>query len=99
MDWLSPVYAWGGATAAVLAGAGAVAYFFPPFRKHAIAAGLLVASVFTIYRKGAKDAAERAARQRAEEEREAVDRGNQARRDAERDVKSGSVRDPWDRSI
>ena len=95
-DWINPLYAYLGLAGMGIAGALAVAYFFPPFRKAALAVAAGIAGVAAIYRKGAKDASERAERQRKAEETAAIKRGHDARTNAERDVARG-VRDKFDR--
>jgi hypothetical protein len=80
-----------------IAGLLAVAYFFPPFRRLALSAAAVVLGVAAIYAKGASDAARRAKERREAEEKAAVERGERARADAERDAASG-VRDGYDRS-
>lgn len=96
-DWINPLYAYIGVGGVAVAACAVVAWYFPPLRKPAIAIGAGILAVLAIYRKGSKDASDRAARQRAEEERRAIERGHKARTDAERDVSSGRVRDRWDR--
>jgi hypothetical protein len=97
MDWINPLYAWGGLAAVIVAGCVAVAIYFPPFRKAAISVALGVVGVMAIYRKGSKDAAARKQREWDDAERASVKRGNQAHDDAKRDVASGRVRDKFDR--
>lgn len=97
MDWLNPSVGWGAFAFMIIAGCLAVAWYFPPFRKLALTIAGAVAGAFALYRKGAKDAAARKQRQWDEAERKSVERGNQARRDAERDVRDGRVRDRFDR--
>jgi hypothetical protein len=97
MDWINPLYAWGGLTAVIVAGCVAVAIYFPLFRKQAIAVALGVVGIMAIYRKGAKDASGRKQKEWDDAERKSIARGNKARSDAERDVNSGRVRDKFDR--
>jgi len=96
-DWINPLYGWlglgGGSVAALLA----LAWFFPPFRKWALGAAAIVAAAVGIYTKGSRDAAKRKQAEWDAAERKSVERGNKARADAERDVKSGKVRDKFDR--
>ena len=53
--WNSSV-AWFGIGGSLVLAAAAVAYFFPPFRKQAIAVGAGILGVLAIYGKGAADA-------------------------------------------
>jgi hypothetical protein len=97
MDYLfHSTFAWLGLGGVSLVALGAVAYFFPPFRKLAIEAGAAVFTVMAIYGKGAADAKRRdLARQKAEEDA-AILRATSNRNRADTDAASG-VRDGYDR--
>ena len=51
---------------AIIAACGAIAYFFPPFRKLAIEIGGLILAVMAIYGKGVKDRAAEEAKRKEE---------------------------------
>ena len=93
MDWINPLYGWLGLGGVSIAGLVAVAYFFPPFRKFALAAAGVVAAGLAIYTKGSRDAARRKQAEWDKAERRMVDKGNQARADAERDADAGRLSD------
>jgi hypothetical protein len=96
-DWINPLYGWLGLGGVIIAACVAVAIYFPPFRKIAIAVAGAVVAGLAIYAKGSKDAAKRKQAEWDKAERKSVDRGNKARADAKRDVASGRVSDKWDR--
>lgn len=73
----------------------AVALYVPFLRTKAMIAGALILGALGIYSKGKRDAKIAAAKRT----QEAIKRGQEARARAERDVNSGSVRDPRDRDI
>ena len=98
MDYLyHSTFAWLGLGGVALMALGAVAYFFPPFRKLAIEAGAAVFAVMAIYAKGANDAKVRdRAKQKAEEDaaiRRATSNRARATDDAARGVRDGFSRD------
>lgn len=78
-----------------LGGLGAVAWFFPPFRRLAIQAGFVLAALMFVYSKGKRDGIRRKQKEWLEAERRAEERARRARLDAERDAPR--VRDPRDR--
>ena len=96
-DWINPLVAWLGLGGVGIAGALAVAWFFPPFRKYALAAAGVIAAGLALYTKGSRDAAKRKQAEWDKAERKSGERGNKARADAERDVAAGRVRDKFDR--
>ena len=97
-DWINPLFAWLGLGGVGIAGLLALAYFFPPFRKLALAAAAVVAAGLAIYTKGSRDAAKRKQAEWDKANKRSIDKANKARADAERDVASGRVRDSeWDR--
>jgi hypothetical protein len=71
MDFLSPLLGWSLAAGGVVAAAAAVAWFFPPFRKYAIAAGLVALGLIGVYRKGYKDSSARESKRKEEAVRKA----------------------------
>jgi hypothetical protein len=91
------IWGWLGIGGSVIAACVAIGWFFPPFRKLAWTIAGATAGVLAIYTKGAADAKRRERERQAAAERKAVERGNKARADAERDVRTGRVRDKWDR--
>jgi membrane protein DedA with SNARE-associated domain len=97
LDFINPLYGWTGVTLAIVAGAAAVAYFFPPFRRYAGAAAIAAVGALTLYRKGYKAGESRTKREWDDAEKKSIDRGKQANADAKRDVRSGRVRDKFDR--
>lgn len=96
MDTFNWLYLWLGLGGTIIAGLGAVAYFFPPFRKQAIMGIGVVLGAMALYRKGSKDAESRVKAKWKHAEDKSTVRGNKALSDAKRDVASGRVRDPWD---
>lgn len=82
---------WGiiGTTALIVIACGVVAWFVPPLRKLALMVGGVVLAAASIYTKGNRDEA----RKWKEAEDRAVDKGNNARRDAERESAAGRLRD------
>lgn len=97
-DFISPLWGWLGLGSGAIAAYVAVAWFFPPFRKYAIAAGLVVLGLLGIYRKGYKQGGEHKQKEWDNAVERDMQKGNQARADAERDVDAGRVRnDKWDR--
>ena len=98
MDPFSPLVGWSLAGGGVIAAAAAVAWFFPPFRKYAIAAGLVTLGLLGIYRAGYKQGGARKKKEWDNAIERDVNKGRKARADAERDVAAGRVRsDKWDR--
>lgn len=93
MDWINPLWAYLGLGSLSIAGLLAIAWFFPPLRKYALAAGAVIAAALTIYTKGSRDAAKRKQAEWDRAERRMVDKGNQARADAERDADAGRLSD------
>ena len=71
MDPFSPLVGWSLAGGGVIAAAAAVAWFFPPFRKYAIAAGLVALGLIGVYRKGYKDSSARENKRKEEAVRKA----------------------------
>lgn len=72
----------------------AIAWFVPPLRPYAVSAIGAIIAAATIYTKGNRDAT----RKWNEAIERDVQKGEQARADAERDVAAGRVRgDEWDR--
>lgn len=97
-DFITPLVGWLGLGGGVIAAALAVAWFFPPFRKYALAAAGVIAGALTIYARGYADAGRRKQREWDNAIKRDVEKGRKARADAERDVAAGSVReDKWDR--
>lgn len=96
--WINPLVGWLGLGGISIAGLLAVAWFFPPFRKIALAAAGVMFAALSIYTKGSRDATKRKQAEWDAAERKSVERGNKARADAERDVAAGRVRrDKFDR--
>lgn len=90
MSWFDGWMALGGVS---IAGLLAVAWFFPPFRKIALAiAGGLAAAAF-IRQKGLNDGARKKQAQWDAAEKRMVEKGTAARRDAQRDADAGSLPD------
>lgn len=58
-DWINPLYGWLGLGGVIIAACVAVAIYFPPFRKIAIAVAVAVGGVLAAYSKGASDAKRR----------------------------------------
>jgi len=87
---------WGMVTAG--AAALAVAWFFPPFRQAAITVAIAAAGLLTARHIGRREGAARKQKEWDDAIVRDVQRGEAARRDAERDVDAGRVRgDEWDR--
>ncbi len=83
LHWLfSSLAGWLGITGLIIAGCAAVAYLFPPFRRLALEVAGVAFAAAAIYTKGNRDEA----RKWNEAEQAAIDKGNDARADAERDV-------------
>lgn len=101
-DWLTyhvftSLVGWLGLAGVIVVVCLAVAWFIPPFRRLALMVAGVVASAGAIYAKGSSDAARRKQEEWDNAERESKARGEQARRDAQRDVDAGRVRDKFDR--
>ena len=97
-NWLiGSIWGWASMTTVVVAGSLAVAYFIRPLRPYAlmVAGGALAIGAFAI--KVAEAAARRKQKEWDDAERKSIERGNKARRDAERSHAAGGVRDKWDR--
>jgi len=56
-DWINPLVGWLGLGGVSIAGLLAVAWFFPPFRKMALAAAAAMFALLTAYTKGSRDRA------------------------------------------
>lgn len=99
LDWINPLYAYLGLGGAAIAALIAVAIYFPPFRKIALAVAGAIAAGLAIYTKGSRDASKRASAQRAKDEQRAIDRAKAARAGAERDVADdpAGLRDKYNR--
>jgi hypothetical protein len=95
--FFNSIWGWLGIGGTIIAAAGAVAYFFPPFRKLALTVAATTAGVLAIYAKGSSDARKRKQAEWDAAEKKAIDRGNKAHADAKRDVAAGRVRDKFDR--
>ena len=102
IDWIalhifSSIWGWLGIGGLAIAGLLVVAYLFPPFRKNAIIVAAAIGGVLALSAKAARDA--RAANQRKWDKAEAksVERGHEARADAESQVASGKAKDKFDR--
>lgn len=70
-DWINPLVGWLGLGGVSIAGLLAVAFFFPPFRKMALAAAGVMFAALAIYRKGYRDNAELESQRREEAVRKA----------------------------
>lgn len=81
----------------ILAGAGAIAWFFPPFRRIALQIGAFVAGLLFIYSKGKRDGTRKTRKEWDAAERRTRETALEARRRAERDAAAGQLRDPRDR--
>jgi uncharacterized membrane protein len=92
-DWINPLYAFFGIGGAGIAGALALAWFFPPLRKYAVAAAGIIVAALTIYAKGSRDASRRKQAEWDKAEDRMVEKGNRARADAERDAAAGRLSD------
>lgn len=93
-DYLwNSLWGWLGLGGAIVAGALAVAWFFPPLRNIALTVAAGVAGAVAIYTKGSADAARRKQKEWDDAENRMVDKGNQARADAERAVDRGGLPD------
>jgi hypothetical protein len=90
MDWFDGWMALGGLS---IAGLLAVAWFFPPFRKYAIAAAGALAAASYVRQKGLNDGARKKQAEWDKAERGMVDKSTKARADAERTVAAGGVPD------
>ena len=89
---LHSLWGWLGLAGVIVAACVAVGYFFPPLRRIAIEVAAVVIAATAIYTRGSRD--EAAKWNRAIEKD--VQKGQQARSDAQRDVESGRVRgDGW----
>lgn len=98
MDLFSPLVGWSLLGGGGIAAAVAVAWFFPPFRKYAIAAGLVILGLLGIYRAGYRSGGARKKKEWDNAIERDVKKGRNARADAERAVGSGKLRtDEWDR--
>lgn len=88
------IYGWIGTAGLVVAACAVVAWYFPPFRQAAISIAGVVITAAAIYAKGNRDEAKKWDNAIAKD----VQKGQQARADAARDVDAGRVRgDEWDR--
>ncbi|HWL05679.1 MAG TPA: hypothetical protein VNQ99_12220 [Xanthobacteraceae bacterium] len=87
------IWTWYGLGGAVMASAGALAWFFPPLRKYALAAALTAAAALSVYHKGNRDGSRRTQRKWDDAETKSADKGRKARDDARRDVAAGRVSD------
>lgn len=97
-DWINPLAGWLGLGGVAIAACVAVAIYFPPFRRLAIAAGVAVAGALVLYGKGYRDAEKRKQKEWDDAEKRMVDKGNRARADAERDLAAGGLpNDEFDR--
>ena len=84
--------------AGIGAAAVAIAWFFPPFRQAAIAVAVAAAGLLTARHIGRREGAAKKQKEWDDAIVHDVQRGEAARRDAERDVDAGRVRgDIWDR--
>lgn len=90
MNWFDGWMVAGGVS---IAGLLAVAWFFPPFRKYAIAAAGALAAASFIRQKGLNDGARKKQAEWDAAEGKMVNKGTAARVDAERRVASGELSD------
>jgi hypothetical protein len=96
MGWFDGWMALGGVS---IAGLLAVAWFFPPFRRAALAIAAGVAAAAFIRQKGLNDGARKKQAQWDAAEGRMVDKSNAARADAERRADAGELPDDgFDRS-
>ena len=79
---LHTLIGWLGLTAVIVAGCAAIAWFFPPLRRIAAEVAAVAIAAASIYTKGNRDEA----RKWSDAENRAIDKGNDARAAAERDV-------------
>lgn len=100
MDLINPLFGWWGIGGAALAACAVLAYLFPPFRKLAILAGGVIVALLAAYTKGSRDATRRKQAQWDRAIVRDVEKGRDARADAERAVDAdpdGMQRDQWNR--
>lgn len=94
---LDALVSWEALAAYAISSLIAIAFFVPFFRRYAIGAIGIIGGLLYIFRKGKREGDRNAREEWRRAEQRAIERGDQARRDAERRVDSGGVRDPRDR--
>jgi hypothetical protein len=94
MSWFDGWMALGGVS---IAAALAVAWFFPPFRRVALAIAAGLAGAAFIRQKGLNDGARKKQAEWDKAERKMVEKGTKARADAQRRADAGKLSDEFDR--
>ncbi|SRR5258705_1954864 len=98
MNFFSSFVSWEALGIYAIAGAGAIAWFVPFLRRYMIGFAGLVGGLLFIYSKGKRDERRRQQEASKRATQHTLQRQEDARRSAERDVARGVPPDPRDRS-